>query len=100
VPVAMEAAFTAFARQFELAADLLATGITAASGYDPAAAIPYLQSQPRQILLAPGKFHDAHPSVAKRVETIDEAIGKLAPADYDAETGAFAEIKALAGAIP
>ena len=99
VPVAMEAAFTAFARQFELAADLLATSIMAASGYDPAAAIPYLQAQPRQFVPAPGKLRDAHPPVAKRVATIQDAIGKLPPLDYDAETGAFDEIKAVAGAI-
>ena len=98
-PFAMEAGFNAFARQFELAADLLATGIMAGSGYDPAAAIPYLQAQPREFVPAPGKLHAVHPPVEKRVETIRDAIEALTPAGYDAQTGAFAEIKALAGAI-
>ena len=97
--IVMEAAFLSFARQFELAADFLATGMMAEAGYDPAAAIPYLEKQPRVIAPRPGKIYSVHPPVERRVETIKGRLEKLPAAGYDAQTGAFEEIKALAAMI-
>lgn len=97
--IAMEAAFVSFARQFELAADLLATGIMADSGYDPAAAIAYLQGQPRVIAPRPSKIYSTHPPVERRIDTIQGKLQNLPPAAYDAQTGGFDEIKALAAMV-
>lgn len=66
----------AFAQTLEQQADDLAVELVSAAGYDPAAAVPYLEPQ--------------------RAARVRAAIEKLPPRDYRANTGQFEAMKALA----
>jgi len=84
--VARQTAVLSMARQFERAADTLATGIMAEAGYDPAKALASLEGQ-------------GTPEARRRMETVLAKRDSLPEAVYGADTGAFEEIKALAAGI-
>jgi len=86
-----------FARACERRADRAAVGIMASAGYNPDAAIPYLESQ-TDASQRPRAF-SAHPTSSVRVEAIRSASANLPPGLCTAATGAFAEAKALAAVI-
>ena len=97
--VAVQLGMLTFARQSELQADTVATGIVAAAGYDPEAAVRYLEGQPPADGAKPPRVFSAHPTVDRRVAAVRAALEKLPARGYAAGTGEFDEVKALAAGI-
>lgn len=91
--LAIPMAAMTMARMFEREADFTAVQWTAAAGYDPLAIVPRLESQspPER----PTVFQ-SHPTPASRAAAIVKAANALPPASYNAGTGEFAGMKALA----
>jgi len=83
------------ARQFELAADTMAAAMMADAGYDPARAIAYLEGQSPADVSGPRVFAP-RPTTARRIEAVRTKMESLPVGVYNAQTGAFEEIKALA----
>ena len=76
--------FLKFARAFELEADKLAVGITAAAGYDPAALIRYVN---RMQVDRGDPNTSALPPVAERIAALTEAVRALPQRTYPARGG-------------
>jgi predicted Zn-dependent protease len=96
---AMQLGSLTLARQFELAADTVATGIVAEAGYDPERVVSYLEGQPPADGARPSGVFRAHPTVDRRVEAVRAKMEKLPSREYRAKTGEFDEVKILAASV-
>jgi predicted Zn-dependent protease len=96
----MPLGFATFARQYELEADSLACRIMAAAGFDPEAAVGYLNAQTAQP--APTQTSAAlavHPRAGQRVEIIRSVVTGLPARAYNGDSTAFVEAKAGAATV-
>ena len=94
---ALQAESLSLTRRFELQADGEAARIMAGAGYNPEAAIQYLEGQSPAAQAA--AVLSAHPTTSQRVETIRSALGNLPARAYSGGAGGFAEAKALAASV-
>lgn len=94
---ASQAASLSLTRGFELQADSDAARIMAGAGYNPEAAIQYLEGQSPAAQTA--AVLSAHPTTSQRVETIRSVLGNLPARAYSGGAGGFAEAKALAAGV-
>ncbi|SRR5216684_4090559 len=94
----MQIGFATFTRHFELEADTVAIGILAAAGYDPEAAVRYL-GRPTVNSTQMSEIFSAHPTSARRLQTVNAARAGLPSRIYSAATGEFDEIHTLAASI-
>jgi len=89
--------FITFARQHELEADFLATRMVAGAGYDPQAAMEYLQAQPEPSRSL--NVFSMHPTGRQRVDVIGAVLKTLPARTYAPDSAGFADAKALAAAV-
>jgi predicted Zn-dependent protease len=87
------------ARRFELQADEFAVGTIAEAGYDPAAMVRYLEQNRSSDSGLRSQVFSAHPTVNKRLETVNAAIRELPARTYSAGTGEFEAMKTVAGSV-
>lgn len=92
----MSLAQLAVTRQFELQADIVATGIVAGAGFDPEAVVRYLERQATPAGGQMSRIFSAHPTSDKRVEAIRAVLITLSARVYTAGSGEFEETKAWA----